>query len=507
MSDNKGTVRHMMIRGRPQTGWAMIGRELLQDESLSGETRGIAAYVLSKPEDWVIHVMQLASHFKIGRNKVYGILKSIMLAGYGCRRRVKGEDGQFHGVEYVICDDKGAIEELKAEWRGIGTPAMDDAKPINEDDEIVAENDFSAGGDMPESEALETPCVNLRDVEKRDTVNRDEVIIRERDKNPPNPLSSAAALTAQPPQGGDEAPGPAVVRPILADFESAYIKLEKDPWRNHREREKANKKLSKLTDTEAIKALACVPNHIKKHNALYARWISNTNRRERGEQPKLARLAEYLGYKIWQTMGIPSEPLVVHAPKELSEEGLLCRRVIERNKPDQDKLWPCWLSEGSQHWKEWDELCKKNGFAGAPVRVAESYDDEWCGAMSGTRGWRFPTERPQRPPELVGWIEAPEEQRSGFLKLKKFYHDALRPFPNEEYAWSLWRALDEFNLNEALVLCPLHLQEHRLKHTEWVMKSRDEATKPRLPRPADFLFAVEQGEFQYLHDKNERALA
>ncbi len=239
-------------------------------------------------------------------------------------------------------------------------------------------------------------------------------------------------------------------------------------------------------------------NYITTFKATLAKWHAQ------GEQgsPPIFNLFDYFQDKAWRKMGIPSDPLEL--PKPPSVDAQLCRRVLDRNKPGRDHAWAHWHAEESEHWQDWDRFFKAHGFDGAPIRVADS-TDEYCGAHAGARGWRFPSPIPNAAAELVGWNEASDEIRNAFLQLKKLYNeDALCALAEEEYVWTLWQSMDEFNRADALALWPAHHVEFRKTYSEWVIKKIG-GDKPAFPRPSEYLLGIEQGYFQHL--KKEKALA
>jgi hypothetical protein len=65
----------------------LIARNLAQDETLSWAARGVLAYLLSKPDDWVLQVPDLQQN--CGRDRVYAMLKELITAGYITRDIVK----------------------------------------------------------------------------------------------------------------------------------------------------------------------------------------------------------------------------------------------------------------------------------------------------------------------------------------------------------------------------------------------------------------------------------
>jgi hypothetical protein len=71
-------------------------RETAQNKSLSWAARGMLAYLLSQPDDWIIKTKDLAQNCK--RDKVYSILEELEKARYVSREEVK--DGEWANGRY-----------------------------------------------------------------------------------------------------------------------------------------------------------------------------------------------------------------------------------------------------------------------------------------------------------------------------------------------------------------------------------------------------------------------
>lgn len=76
----------------------MMVRETAQDRNLSWEARGMLAYLLSRPDSWVLKPSDLQQ--KCGRDKVYKILKELETAGYLERVQQINSAGKFVEFEY-----------------------------------------------------------------------------------------------------------------------------------------------------------------------------------------------------------------------------------------------------------------------------------------------------------------------------------------------------------------------------------------------------------------------
>lgn len=90
-----------IIRGSKKGGYTKISNLTINDKRLSWEARGLLAYLLSKPDDWCVSVVNIINSGPAGINKVRRILKELEKFGYLQRTRVQGEDGRFRWVSTI----------------------------------------------------------------------------------------------------------------------------------------------------------------------------------------------------------------------------------------------------------------------------------------------------------------------------------------------------------------------------------------------------------------------
>lgn len=77
----------------------LLCRATAQDRNLSFESRGMLAYLLSKPDDWALRVIDLMQHCK--RDKVYSILNELLEHRY-LTREVIYVKGRIDHWEYKV---------------------------------------------------------------------------------------------------------------------------------------------------------------------------------------------------------------------------------------------------------------------------------------------------------------------------------------------------------------------------------------------------------------------
>ncbi len=90
--------------------YVMISRHMLRDPDLSLNAKGVLCYLLSLHDTWVTHPRQLAAALGIGKDKVYTILKELIVKGYATKTDIKRENGRFSQVIYEFYEEKQVAE-------------------------------------------------------------------------------------------------------------------------------------------------------------------------------------------------------------------------------------------------------------------------------------------------------------------------------------------------------------------------------------------------------------
>ena len=84
--------------------YAQIDKAALEDNRLSWRARGILAYLLSKPDNWHIHVFDIVNHGPEGRDAVQHALKELEQFGYARLETLRNERGHVIGKEWFITE-------------------------------------------------------------------------------------------------------------------------------------------------------------------------------------------------------------------------------------------------------------------------------------------------------------------------------------------------------------------------------------------------------------------
>jgi hypothetical protein len=100
------TLGFMIIRRRHTRNFTVIPNGIHDDDRLSLETRGLLGFLLSRPPNWEIRHDALRRKFHISRQRLQGLLKELMAAGYLTREadQPRDENMRFTSYSYVVTD-------------------------------------------------------------------------------------------------------------------------------------------------------------------------------------------------------------------------------------------------------------------------------------------------------------------------------------------------------------------------------------------------------------------
>lgn len=94
----------MIIRApRPPSKYTLIDNKVINDARLSFKARGILIYILSKPDNWVVHTLEIAKAGgeKCGRESVLSALRELETVGYLVRTRTRNDKGQWVHIQEI----------------------------------------------------------------------------------------------------------------------------------------------------------------------------------------------------------------------------------------------------------------------------------------------------------------------------------------------------------------------------------------------------------------------
>lgn len=103
----------MILHVKKTERFTVLGNDLLRDDRISWEARGVLAYLLSFPPDWKLNVDHLVKSGGIsgdgrrrtGREKIYRIIAELKAAGYITGAPHRTETGVFKGYDYTVHEE------------------------------------------------------------------------------------------------------------------------------------------------------------------------------------------------------------------------------------------------------------------------------------------------------------------------------------------------------------------------------------------------------------------
>lgn len=127
-------LEKFILKKKQKNNYTKISNEFLQDTNLSFEARGMAASLLSRPEDWVINVSALMAEGGIGRDKVKKIIQELVDNGYMYKAQDRSNAGKFGKNILYISDEKDFLKEEaeKIEQGYEETEEKCDSQPLTE---------------------------------------------------------------------------------------------------------------------------------------------------------------------------------------------------------------------------------------------------------------------------------------------------------------------------------------------------------------------------------------
>lgn len=122
-----------VFRVEKNKGYTVMSNYHLRDSTLSLKAKGLLSQMLSLPEEWDYTLQGLSC---INREKIDAIrttVKELETAGYIIRHRIRNEQGQLKGSEYVIYEQP-TLEEPRLENPMLGNPAQGNPMQLNKED-------------------------------------------------------------------------------------------------------------------------------------------------------------------------------------------------------------------------------------------------------------------------------------------------------------------------------------------------------------------------------------
>lgn len=82
--------------------YTVMNNTCLQDPNMSMKAKGLYAYLMSLPEDWVLHQTELKRHFKDGKDSIRTAMNELIERGYITKTDSRNDLGQIVDCTYMV---------------------------------------------------------------------------------------------------------------------------------------------------------------------------------------------------------------------------------------------------------------------------------------------------------------------------------------------------------------------------------------------------------------------
>ncbi|MEG7934959.1 DnaD domain protein [Bacillus mobilis] len=128
-----------IVRVEKNKNYSVVNNTGLRDERLSWKAKGILAYILTLPDDWVFYREELATHAKDGLDSLRSGMKELKEYGYLQRIPIRNDNNKIVSWETVIHEvpqveplvDFPPVEEPPVENPPVENPPVENPELLN----------------------------------------------------------------------------------------------------------------------------------------------------------------------------------------------------------------------------------------------------------------------------------------------------------------------------------------------------------------------------------------
>lgn len=122
MSKMQNKSKTIIRTSKRENPYVMIDKYFFNDERLSMKARGLLGTLLCRPDDWQVYESELVKHSADGRDSIRAGLRELEKFGYLSRRQIRGENGSFGHMEYIVYERPITLditEEITADGKSV----------------------------------------------------------------------------------------------------------------------------------------------------------------------------------------------------------------------------------------------------------------------------------------------------------------------------------------------------------------------------------------------------
>lgn len=85
--------------------FSIVSNKIIQNKNISFEARGLLVFLLSLPDDWVLHKTWIMKEYNIGKHKLSKMFDELEDNGYFASFKMIVENGRFKGRNYIVYEE------------------------------------------------------------------------------------------------------------------------------------------------------------------------------------------------------------------------------------------------------------------------------------------------------------------------------------------------------------------------------------------------------------------
>jgi hypothetical protein len=108
------------IQKNADNPFVMIDKRIFTDKKLSYRAKGVLGYLLSRPDNWLVNMVDVANQSTEGRDAVLTAVNELMKHGY-IERIEHRENGRFKSYEYLVYEVPKSVvpSDDTAHWKSV----------------------------------------------------------------------------------------------------------------------------------------------------------------------------------------------------------------------------------------------------------------------------------------------------------------------------------------------------------------------------------------------------
>ena len=130
----------MFMRSDHMNNFTMAQNDLIQDDRLSLEARGLMMYILSLPDDWAFSVKGLANQCKVSEATVNRLVNELKTCGYIVINKKQNKRGQFGAYEWDIIENAETVKNRTSENTELGKNRTSESPSLGKSGDIQSTN-------------------------------------------------------------------------------------------------------------------------------------------------------------------------------------------------------------------------------------------------------------------------------------------------------------------------------------------------------------------------------